>query len=148
MTSAIGEGGAARRSRSRNRAIEPTWRSSRSPAGRFDGIWMRRRLPLSVPNPRSVSACEKTFLWAWANEAIPLGAQDRLLDVRAFGATHGLDLLTTAEWPAERAEGLEMLAVAGRVPDADGVFVDSVSDLTLFLVLHRFRAQSVVPWLI
>src|SRR5207237_2146868 len=78
----------------------------------------------------------------------PLAAQDRLLDVRAFGATHGLDLLTTAEWPAERAEGLEMLAVAGRVPDADGVFVESVSDLTLFLVLHRFRAQSVVPWLI
>jgi hypothetical protein len=62
----------------------------------------------------SVTACEKTFLWAWANETIPAGAQERLLDVRAFGTTHDLRLLTTAEWPATDAEGLEMLAVAER----------------------------------
>jgi hypothetical protein len=97
----------------------------------------------------SISACEKTFLWAWANEAIPRRAQERLHDVRTFGKTHDLGLLTTAEWPATRAEGLEMLAVAGRVLDADGVFVAPAGDLTLFFVLHRFRAQlrSEVAWL-
>ena len=97
----------------------------------------------------SISVCEKTFLWAWANETIPSGAQEGLLDVRAFGATHDLDLLVTAEWPATRAEGLEMLAVAGRVLDADGAFVDSAGDLTMFFVLHRFRTRlrTEVSWL-
>jgi len=97
----------------------------------------------------SISACEKTFLWAWANETIPSGAQARLPDVRTFGTTHDLGLLTTAEWPATRAEGLEILAVAGRVLDADGIFIDSVGDLTLFFVLHRFRTRLLgeVPWL-
>lgn len=97
----------------------------------------------------SVSACEKTFLWAWANETIPAKAQERLGDVRAFGETHDLGLLTTTEWPATRAEGLEMLAAAGRILDADGAFVDSVRDLTMFFVLHRFRSRPLgdVPWL-
>jgi hypothetical protein len=97
----------------------------------------------------SISAYEETFLWAWANEAIPPRAQERLHVVRSFGETHDLGLLTTAEWPAGRAEGLEMLAVAGRVLDADGVFVAPAGDLTLFFVLHRFRAQplSEVAWL-
>lgn len=40
-----------------------------------------------------------------------------------------------------------MLAVAGRVLGADGVFIDSVGDLTLFFVLHRFRIQDEVPWM-
>src|SRR5690349_7615680 len=33
----------------------------------------------------SISACEKTFLWAWANEAIPERARERLHLVRSFG---------------------------------------------------------------
>jgi hypothetical protein len=97
----------------------------------------------------SISEREKTFLWAWANEAIPRRAQERLHDVRSFGERHDLGLLTTAEWTATQAEGMEMLAVAGRVLDADGVFVAPAGDLTLFFVLHRFRTQllSEVAWL-
>jgi hypothetical protein len=97
----------------------------------------------------SISACEGTFLWAWANGSIPRQAQVRLHDVRTFGETHDLDLLTTAEWPATRAEGLEMLAVAGRVLDAEGVFVAPEGDLTLFFVLHGLRTRPAVEvtWL-
>jgi hypothetical protein len=64
-----------------------------------------------------------TFLWAWANDAIPAGAKLGLDAVRSFGTTHDLPLLTTPEWPGGRAEGLEMLAIAGRVQDATGGFV-------------------------
>ena len=71
----------------------------------------------------STSQVEGTFLWAWANETIPPEARKRMDEVRVFGEGHDLGLLTTAEWPGGRAEGLEMLAVAGRVLDAEGVFV-------------------------
>ena len=89
----------------------------------------------------SVSAHAGTFLWAWANEVIPPHAQARLNEVRALGETDDLTLLITAEWPATRAEGLEMLAVAGRVLDAEGVFIAPDGDRTFFFTLHRFRTQ-------
>jgi hypothetical protein len=69
----------------------------------------------------------------------------RLHAVRAFGARHGLALLTDPEWTGGRAEGLEMLAVAGRILDAEGTWVDADDDLTLFFLLfglHRAPAAD------
>jgi len=83
-----------------------------------------------------------TFLWAWANDAIPAGAKLGLDAVRSFGTTHDLPLLTTPEWPGGRAEGLEMLAIAGRVQDATGGLVDRAEEVLLFFTLHRFRVRS------
>jgi hypothetical protein len=95
------------------------------------------------------SQSDGTFLWAWAHEAIPPQARQGMDEVRVFGARHDLGLLTTAEWPGGRAEGMEMLAVAGRVLDAEGVFVAPDGDRTLFFTLHRFRTQPLreVTWL-
>jgi hypothetical protein len=87
----------------------------------------------------SASEHEGTFLWAWSNETLPRGAQRRLEDVRAFGLRHDLGLLTTPEWEGGRAEGLEMVAVAGRILDAEGTWVDTSGDLTTFFLLSRFR---------
>jgi hypothetical protein len=97
----------------------------------------------------TVSASEGTFLWAWANGAIPPRARERIHEVRDFGEAHDLGLLTSAEWPATRAEGLEMLAVAGRVLDAEGVFIAPDGDRTFFFALHGFRVRPVgdVTWL-
>jgi hypothetical protein len=97
----------------------------------------------------SVSEAEGTFLWAWGNDAVPAHARQRLGEVRAFGEAHDLPLLTTAEWPGGRDEGLEMLAVAGRVLDADGVFIAPDRGRLFFLALHRFRTQALseVTWL-
>jgi hypothetical protein len=90
----------------------------------------------------STSESEGTFLWSWANETIPQRARARIEEVRKFGEAHDLGLLTTAEWPGGRTEGLEMLAVAGRILEADGVLVDPVDGVTLFFVLHRFRISN------
>jgi hypothetical protein len=90
----------------------------------------------------TASEREGTFLWAWANDAIPTAAKLGLDAVRRFGTTHDLELLTTPEWPGGRAEGLEMLAIAGRVQDATGGFVDNAEELLLFFTLHRFRVRS------
>jgi hypothetical protein len=90
----------------------------------------------------TTSASDGTFLWAWANEAIPAAAQKGLDLVRAFGAKHDLGLLTTGEFPGGRPEALEMLAVAGRVLEAEGVFIDAGPDVTCFFALSGFRVAS------
>jgi len=90
----------------------------------------------------SVSEAEGTFLWAWANEAIPCQARRGLEKVRAFGESNGLDLLTIPEWGGSRPEGLEMAAVAARVLDAAGVWIDACGDVTLFFALFRFRPRG------
>jgi hypothetical protein len=89
----------------------------------------------------TTSIAQGTFLWAWANDTIPAVAQQGLQLVRRFGEAHDLPLLVTPEWPGGRADGLEMLAVAGRVQDASGGFVDQEGDVTLFFTLRHFRVR-------
>ncbi len=89
----------------------------------------------------TVSEAEGTFRWAWADDTIAPSAIRGLEVVREFGIAHDLPLLTTPEWPAGRADGLEMVAIAGRIQDAGGVFVDSEGDLSLFFTLHHFQVR-------
>jgi hypothetical protein len=90
----------------------------------------------------TVSEATGTFVWAWADDAIPAGAKRGLEVVRDFGTTHELPRLTLCEWPGGRPDGLEMLAVAGRLQDASGGFIDRADDLLLFFTLHRFRRED------
>jgi hypothetical protein len=55
---------------------------------------------------------------------------------------HDLDMLITPALSGGRAEGLEALAIAGRVLDAEGVWVDEAGDLTLFFALFNFREAA------
>jgi Family of unknown function (DUF6882) len=93
----------------------------------------------------SISECEGTFLWAWANKALPPKAWQGLERVRTFGESNALELLITPEWPGGRAEGLEMAAVSARLLDGAGVWIDGTADVTLFFVLSCFRERSVQP---
>ena len=93
----------------------------------------------------SVSISEGTFLWAWANEAIPTQARRGLERVREFGEENALGRLTQPEWSGDRADGLEMTAVAARVLNADGVWVAPTGDVTLFFALSNFRRGSSRP---
>ena len=87
----------------------------------------------------SVSQSEGTFCWAWANEAIPPCAQHALARVREFGKAQALDLLIRPHWPGGQPEGLEIAAVAGRILDADGIWIEETGDVTLFFALSNFR---------
>jgi hypothetical protein len=87
----------------------------------------------------TASASEGTFQWAWANPANSGAATAGLDLVRRFGEEHDLPLLVTPEWPGGRSEALEMLAVAGRIQDAEGAFIDQAGDLTLCFTLRNFR---------
>lgn len=89
----------------------------------------------------TTSVHEGTFLWAWANESIPPHAQVGLERVRAFGEENDLGLLVDPEMDGGRAEALEMLAVAARVMDSDGVFIDGSGDVAIFFALSQFRTR-------
>lgn len=93
----------------------------------------------------TVSSCERTFLWAWANDAIPPQAKRGLERVREFGRANNLPLLVKPEWAGGRPEGLEMLAIAARVLDAEGVLVDECSDVTMLFVLSSIRVREAHP---
>ena len=97
----------------------------------------------------SVSDQAGTFLWGWANEAVPTEATARLADVRAFGLSHDLHRLSTPEWVGGVPDGLEMLAVAGRVLDAEAVWIERDGDRTVFFTLHNVRREPIAahPWL-
>ena len=87
----------------------------------------------------STSQHEGTFLWAWANDGIPPAAYHGLQAVKAFGEANDLRLLVDAEWPGGKPEALEMLAIAARILDGDGAWIDTQPDLTLFFVLRNIR---------
>ena len=89
----------------------------------------------------SVSRSEGTFCWAWANEVIPSCARRDLARVRKFGRVRALKLLSVPQWPGGRLEGLEMAAVAGRILDADGIWVEEAGDVTMFFALSNFRKR-------
>lgn len=85
---------------------------------------------------------EGTFAWAWDNDAIPTVAKRGVDVVRRFGIAHDLPRLTMPTWDGSREDGLEMLAVAGRIQDASGGFVERDGRLHLFFTLHGFRVRS------
>jgi hypothetical protein len=88
----------------------------------------------------SISVSKGTFLWAWANDVIPVHARRGLERVREFGQINGLELLTKPEWSGDRSDGLEMAAVAGRLLDAEGIWT-APGDVTLFFALSNFRKR-------
>jgi len=94
---------------------------------------------VTVVGTRSQS--EGTFLWAWANEAMPDAALADLDQVRAFGAKHELTLVIDAEWPGGHAESLEALMIAARLLDAKGVFVDDTGDVTIYFAIRSFEIR-------
>ncbi len=78
-----------------------------------------------------------SFRWAWATDAIPASAKRGLERVREFGEEHGLQLLCTARVGGGLAQGKECLAIAGRVLDAAGVWIDSIETGHIVFVLHH-----------
>jgi hypothetical protein len=82
-----------------------------------------------------------TLLWSWANADVP-PEQRKIVDrVRKFGLENGIPSLTTPEFKGGIAEGREMLDVAARVLDAEGVFVSEGARWFAFLALFRFEVR-------
>lgn len=90
----------------------------------------------------AVAGSSGTWLWSWANEAVPEQVKTRMREVREYGREHGFDRLTDAEWPADPSVGADLAAVAAVVLGAEGFFHDHHADLSLYFVLTDFHQGS------
>jgi hypothetical protein len=85
-----------------------------------------------------VGTVEKgTFMWAWANGAIPATAKVGLERVREFGLVQDIPALCEPCVAGGLAAGKSMLAVAGRVLDAASVWIDAIDQGHILFVLHE-----------
>jgi hypothetical protein len=86
---------------------------------------------------------EGDFLWAWGNTTIDRDVREGLEVVRRFGAAHGWSLLTEPRIAAEEDIAELLAAIAGRVQDAVGTFVDVSGDMVLAFTIQRFRVRPI-----
>ena len=77
-----------------------------------------------------------SFLWSWANDAIPASGKVEIHRVRQFGLENDLGLLAEPCAPGGLAQGQECLAIAARVLDAQGIWIDQTADGFIFFALH------------
>lgn len=80
-----------------------------------------------------------SFVWSWANEAIPRQHGEALEVVHEFGRQNQLALLTTARIPGGRPEAMECLCIAARLQHAVGTFIDQQGDVTLYFTLLHLQ---------
>ncbi|MFO1251388.1 MAG: hypothetical protein U1E77_09715 [Inhella sp.] len=104
-----------------------------------------RRVSALICLVGTASGYEGSFLWGWANESLPQQLTQKLEAVRDFGAEHDLSLLTIPELQGGVAQGEECLAISARILGAEGVFIDTVDDLTMFFALFQFQPLPVTP---
>jgi hypothetical protein len=77
-----------------------------------------------------------SFLWAWANDAIPASAKIGIDKVRQFGVENDLGLLSEPCARGGLSQGKECLAIAGRVLDARGMWIDQTDAGFILFVLY------------
>lgn len=87
----------------------------------------------------TTSDSEGSFLWSWANEAIPKQHGEALQAVHDFGRENHLSLLTTPRIQGGRPEATECLCIAARLQRALGTFIDKQGDVTLYFTLLHLQ---------
>ena len=78
-----------------------------------------------------------SFLWSWANDAVPELAKVDIERVRQFGIDNALPLLVEPCTRGGLAEGKECLAIAGRILDADGAWISQIDAGHILFALHE-----------
>ena len=78
-----------------------------------------------------------SFLWAWADDTIPHTAKAGLERVRQFGVENGLAMLTDERAHGGLGRAKECVAIAARVLDAQGIWLDDTDDGYILFVLFE-----------
>jgi len=87
------------------------------------------------------TADDGTFLWSWANDALPENSRRVMMEVHDYGHDHDLGLLLEPKIQGAHSEALEMMAIAGRVLNADGYWIEPASGL-YFLLFEMEKHQA------
>jgi hypothetical protein len=81
-----------------------------------------------------------TWRWGWADPALPKGATQAVRKVRQYGQRHGHDRLTEPEWPADRDDAGDMLAVAHHLLNGQGIYMAPDGGAISYLIITDLRA--------
>lgn len=95
----------------------------------------RPNLKLTIQVIGSWAAKSGTWLWAWDNDSIRVGAREHVHVLQKFGLENGFQRLSDALWDATEADAWEMTHVACLLLQADGVYRAPDDDGALFMVI-------------
>lgn len=84
---------------------------------------------------------EGSFVWSWANEAIPMQHGQALEVVHDFGRENKLALLTTPRLQGGEPVGMECLAIAAHLQRAVGTYVERQGDVALYFTLLHLQVS-------
>ena len=84
------------------------------------------------------------WLWGWANDRWPPASVAATERVRAFGAEHGIEELTTEFLASDDLDGMGWMlaAIAARILDAEGAYRAPSGTGGLYLVLQSIKFVS------
>jgi hypothetical protein len=102
----------------------------------------QRKVLATVCLVGSSSKEEGSFVWSWANPAIPTQHALALEVVHDFGRNNQLALLTTPRIQGGLPEAMECLCIAGRLQHAIGTFIDRQGDISLYFTILHLQAIS------
>jgi hypothetical protein len=97
----------------------------------------RPNLKFTIQVIGSWAAEAGSWLWAWENDSILLGAREHVHVLQKFGLENGFQRLSEALWDATQADAWEMTRVACLLLQADGVYRAPDEDGALFMVLSE-----------
>jgi len=114
-----------------------------------EGILRFKKPGLVVEAPAQIlgsySTTSGTWLWAWDNETIEPAMAKDAEKVRAYGAKHGYERLTTAQWEGTEEEAWEVSAVAMRITVASGVYRGPAGPGRLFISFGEVKIIGAEP---
>lgn len=95
----------------------------------------RPNLKFTIQVIGSWAAKSGTWLWAWENDSILVGARDHVHVLQKFGAQCGFDRLSNAYFEATEADAWQLTHVACLLLQGDGVYRAPDEDGALFMVV-------------
>ncbi len=84
---------------------------------------------------------DRELLWAWGNTTVDRDVREGLAVVRRFGAARAWSLLTEPRVTVSEEVAELLVAIAGRLQDAPGTFIDDAGDYTLLFTIRGFSVQ-------
>ncbi|MFJ9457422.1 DUF6882 domain-containing protein [Kitasatospora sp. NPDC101447] len=84
----------------------------------------------------TVSLARQTWLWSWANDALPPAVLGDIERVRRFGEANDYPVLPWPGFDHHPELVAEARMVAASVLDADGLWADSTDDVQLHFLVH------------
>ena len=84
------------------------------------------------------------WLWGWANDHWPTLSTEGMQALRAFGAEHGIEELTTDVLESDDLPGLGWMlaAIAARVLDAEGAYRAPSGNGAVYLLIRSIKSVS------